>query len=57
MIEELNRAELARLAGLFRQFAAQTRNHGFREKFLSTAEELERALKAVPDDADEDKPR
>lgn len=57
MTEDLNRAELARLAELFRQFAAQTRNHEFREKFLSTAEELERALKAAPDDADEDKSR
>jgi molecular chaperone GrpE (heat shock protein) len=57
MTQNLNRAELERLARLFRQFASETRNHDFRAKFLATAEELERALEAAPDDKEDKKPR
>ena len=50
MIENLNRAELARLAALFRQFASQTEIPEFRAKFLSAAEECETALKSATDE-------
>jgi hypothetical protein len=57
MTENLNRAELARLAGLFRQFASETHNPEFRAKFLNTAEEFERALRATENDGAEKKTR
>lgn len=53
MTEKLKRAELARLAKLFRQFATQTAIPEFRAKFLKSAEEFERALAAAPDDEDD----
>ena len=58
MTENMNHVELARLARLFRQFASETYNPEFKAKFLNTAEECERALKAGADDnADSKKPR
>lgn len=53
MTEKLKRAELARLAKLFRQFASQTTIPEFRAKFLKSAEEFERALDAAPGDEDD----
>jgi|GEM_PF-5525467 len=57
MTEKLKRAELSRLAKLFRQFASQTTIPEFRAKFLKSAEEFERALSAAPDGEDDGEPR
>ena len=50
MTDNMNHTELARLARLFRQFALETYNPEFKAKFLNTAEEFERTLKAGADD-------
>jgi len=40
--QNLNQAELARLAEIFRRYATETEDPDFRQTFLRTAEELER---------------